>query len=116
MQDRIELGTYLIAAIIGKKIAFKNVEPNLIKTELKVLRKMGVKIKVTKNKILIFGNKQLKKIYLKTAPYPGFPTDLQAQIMVLMTQANGVLKLVKIYLKIVLCIYLNLKEWVRILQ
>ena len=42
---------------------------------------------------MIFGNKQLKKIYLKTAPYPGFPTDLQAQIMVLMTQANGVSKI-----------------------
>ena len=94
MQDRIELGTYVVAAsLVGKKIAFKNVEPNLIKTELKVLRKMGVKIKVTKNKILIFGNKQLKKIYVKTAPYPGFPTDLQAQIMVLMTQANGVSKI-----------------------
>ena len=41
MQDRIELGTYVVAAsLVGKKIAFKNVEPNLIKTELKVLRKI----------------------------------------------------------------------------
>tara|TARA_B100000674_G_scaffold361301_1_gene304072 strand:- start:193 stop:1449 length:1257 start_codon:yes stop_codon:yes gene_type:complete len=94
MQDRIELGTYVIAAsLVGKKITFKNVDSNLIKSELKVLRKMGIKIKATKNKILILGKKLLKKIDIKTAPYPGFPTDLQAQIMVLMTQAYGVSKI-----------------------
>ena len=116
MQDRIELGTYMIASAFGKKIAFKNIEPNIIKTELKVLRKMGVKIKVTKNKNNYISIRTIKKIYLVTKPYPGFPTDLQAQIMILMSKQMEFQRLVRIYLKIVLCTYPELKEWVRILQ
>ena len=54
---------------------------------------MGVKIIASKNSISIFKPKGLKKISLITKPYPGFPTDLQAQFMVLMTQANGVSKI-----------------------
>ena len=50
---------------------------------------MGVKINVSKNFIEVYKSKNLKKINIKTDPYPGFPTDLQAQIMILMTQANG---------------------------
>ena len=50
---------------------------------------MGVKITIGKNSISIFKTKRLKKINISTSPYPGFPTDLQAQLMVLMTQANG---------------------------
>ena len=50
---------------------------------------MGVKITKTKSAITVFKSKNLKKINILTKPYPGFPTDLQAQIMVLMTQANG---------------------------
>ena len=51
---------------------------------------MGVKISIFKNSIFISKSKKLKKIYLTTKPFPGFPTDLQAQFMVLMTQANGI--------------------------
>ena len=54
---------------------------------------MGVKMKVGKNYIEIFKSKNIKKINIKTAPYPGFPTDLQAQIMILMTQAKGLSKI-----------------------
>ena len=46
-----------------------------------------------KNKIIVYESMKIKRISLKTAPYPGFPTDLQAQIMVLMTKANGVSKI-----------------------
>ena len=94
MFDRIEAGTYLIAsALIGKKILISAVKSDIIKTEIEILKKMGVKIKNKKNEIIVYESKKIKKINLTTAPYPGFPTDLQAQIMVLMTKANGISKI-----------------------
>ena len=88
--DRIELGTYLIGgALSAKKLKLNNINPDLIKKEISILKKMGVKINVSKNFIEVYKSKNLKKINIKTDPYPGFPTDLQAQIMILMTQANG---------------------------
>jgi len=94
MSDRIELGTYLIAAALtGQKINLLKVEPKIIKTELKVLKKMGVKLKIFKSSITVEKSNYIKKINIKTQPYPGFPSDLQAQIMVLMTQAKGVSKI-----------------------
>ena len=56
-------------------------------------KKIGVPIKKKKSSIIIKKNKKLKKINLKTKPYPGFPTDLQAQLMVLLTQVNGTSKI-----------------------
>jgi UDP-N-acetylglucosamine 1-carboxyvinyltransferase len=89
MFDRIEAGTYLIAgAITDGNLRVKNIIPSIIKKEIGVLRKIGMKIKIKKNEIQIFGNKLIKNINIKTAPYPGFPTDLQAQIMVLLCKAN----------------------------
>ena len=89
--DRIEAGTYLIAgALIGKKIIITKVLPNVIKNEIKILRKIGAKIIVRKNTITIIKSKNMKKINITTKPYPGFPTDLQAQLMVLMTQTKGI--------------------------
>jgi UDP-N-acetylglucosamine 1-carboxyvinyltransferase len=92
--DRIEAGTYMIAAaLIGKKIILNNINPKIIKTEIDVLKKMGVKIKVKKTRIEIIKSVKIKKINISTKPYPGFPTDLQAQLMVLMTRADGVSKI-----------------------
>jgi UDP-N-acetylglucosamine 1-carboxyvinyltransferase len=89
MFDRIEAGTYLIAAAITEgNLRIKNVIPKIIQTEINTLRNMGVKIKTKKNEIHIVGNKKIKSMNIKTAPYPGFPTDLQAQIMVLLCKAN----------------------------
>jgi UDP-N-acetylglucosamine 1-carboxyvinyltransferase len=88
--DRIELGTYLIAAALaGKKITFLKIKPKIIQAEVKLLKKMGVKMKVEKNKITIFESRKLNRANIKTEPYPGFPSDLQAQIMVLMLRASG---------------------------
>ena len=88
--DRIELGTYMIAgALIGKKVVFNKIDPKVIKTEINILKKMGVKLKTQKSTIEIFKSKNIKKINIETNPYPGFPTDLQAQLMVLMTRAQG---------------------------
>ena len=92
--DRIEAGTYIVAsALAGKKILLNNIEPKIIKFELNIFKKMGVKIRKRKNSVIIFKSKNLKKISLVTQPYPGFPTDLQAQLMVLMTQARGLSKI-----------------------
>ena len=92
--DRIEAGTYLVAGtLIGKKIVINQIEPKLIKCEIKILKKMGARIIISKNSITILRSKKLKKINIATKPYPGFPTDLQAQFMVLMTQASGTSKM-----------------------
>ncbi len=89
MFDRIEAGTYLVAAAItGGNLKIRNIIPNIIKTEIKILKKIGAKIIIKKNEIHIIGNKKIKSINIKTSPYPGFPTDLQAQIMVLLCKAN----------------------------
>ncbi len=89
MFDRIEAGTYLIAAALTEgKLQIKNVIPKIIKTEIDILKKIGAKIKVNHDKINIVGSKKIKNLQIKTAPYPGFPTDLQAQIMVLLCKAN----------------------------
>ncbi len=89
MFDRIEAGTYLVAAAISEgNIKIKNVIPSIIQTEINTLKKIGAKITIKKNEIHIIGNKKIKGINIKTSPYPGFPTDLQAQIMVLLCKAN----------------------------
>ena len=89
MFDRIEAGTYLVAAAITEgNLKIKNIDPNMIKTEIKILKKIGAKIIIKKNELQIIGRKNIKSINFKTAPYPGFPTDLQAQMMVLLCKAN----------------------------
>ena len=89
MFDRIEAGTYLIvAAVTEGNLKISNIIPEIIKTEINVLKKLGSKIIVKKNELQIIGNKKIKSMKIKTAPYPGFPTDLQAQIMVLLCKAN----------------------------
>ena len=89
MFDRIEAGTYLVAAAATEgNLKIKNIIPKIIKTEIDTLRKIGTKIVVKKNQINVIGKKIIKSINIKTAPYPGFPTDLQAQLMVLLCKAN----------------------------
>ena len=89
MFDRIEAGTYLIVgAVTEGNLKISNIIPEVIKTEINVLKKLGSKIIIKKNELQIIGNKKIKSTKIKTAPYPGFPTDLQAQIMVLLCKAN----------------------------
>jgi UDP-N-acetylglucosamine 1-carboxyvinyltransferase len=89
MFDRIEAGTYLVAAAVTEgNLKIKNVIPKIIQTEINTLKKIGANITVKKDEIHIIGNKKIKSMNIKTAPYPGFPTDLQAQIMVLLCKAD----------------------------
>ena len=89
MPDRIEAGTYLIAAALTEgKLRITGIDPRIINTEINILKKIGANIIQKKNEIFIQGNKKIKNINIKTSPYPGFPTDLQAQMMVLLCKAN----------------------------
>jgi len=88
--DRIEAATYAIAALITKsKLLIKNVNNDHLENIFNVLRKIGANIKVLKNSFVIFRKYQLKPFKITTKPYPGFPTDMQAQFMALATQIEG---------------------------
>jgi len=89
--DRIEAGTYIIAAALTNgRLKIKNIDPKVMSTEIKLLHKMGVNIIRKKNYVIVSCPKKLKSINIITKPYRGYPTDLQAQMMVLMTKAEGV--------------------------
>ena len=89
MFDRIEAGTMLIAAAINQgNLKITAIESDILQTEINILKKIGAKIIKKKNEIIIQGSKKIKNINIRTSPYPGFPTDLQAQLMVLLCKAN----------------------------
>ena len=89
MFDRIEAGTMLIAAAINQgNLKITAIESDILKTEINVLKKIGAKIIQKKNEITIQGSKKINSINIKTSPYPGVATDIQAQLMVLLCKAN----------------------------
>jgi UDP-N-acetylglucosamine 1-carboxyvinyltransferase len=90
MSDRIVAGTFVIAAVmLNKKFAVNDINTNHLKALLDALELMGANLKIKKNQITIMPTQELKGIKIQTAPHPGFPTDLQAQIMALMSLAKG---------------------------
>ncbi len=94
MFDRIEAGTFIVAgALTGRNLKITGIESRILNKELEILKRMGVRLKINKNEIYILESNNIKPISIKTEPYPGFPTDLQAQIMVLMTKAKGISKI-----------------------
>jgi len=90
MPDRIEAGTYAMAAVItAGRIELLKAEEKYLKNVIKYLNRVGAKIESTNNGINIEGPKVINNIDMKTEVYPGFPTDLQAQAMALMSVAEG---------------------------
>ncbi len=91
MSDRIEAGTFCVAATItGGNLDVLNFDAKIINTELNLLKKFGAKIKIYKKKLSIKGPKNIKSVTnIKTGEYPGVATDMQSQLMVLMCKANG---------------------------
>ena len=91
MADRIETGTFCVAAALSKgDLEIQNLNPKIISTELSLLKKIGAKIKTSENNIRIKGPDKIRPLKnIKTKEYPSFPTDLQAQFMVLLCKANG---------------------------
>jgi len=89
--DRIEAGTFVIAAGITKgDITIKHARPDHLNCVIDKLRECGLKIKTSRNTITVKHKKRLKPIDVTTLPYPGFPTDLQAQMTSLMAVTNGI--------------------------
>jgi len=90
MFDRIVAGTYVLAGVmINKKFTVKNIKSKYLESLIQTLIKMKANLIVNDNDITILPSKKIIGINIETAPYPGFPTDLQAQIMALMCMANG---------------------------
>jgi UDP-N-acetylglucosamine 1-carboxyvinyltransferase len=88
--DRIEAGTYMVAAAItGGDILIENVKPILLKSLTTKLEQSGVKVKFNHDSVRVLGPARIKSVDIKTLPFPGFPTDMQAQFMALMTIAEG---------------------------
>ncbi|MFW5986552.1 MAG: UDP-N-acetylglucosamine 1-carboxyvinyltransferase [Halanaerobiales bacterium] len=88
--DRIEAGTYMMAAALtGGDVFVENVLAEHVKPLIAKLKEMGVELKEDIKGVYIKNGNQLNAVDVKTLPYPGFPTDLQSQMMVLLTQADG---------------------------
>ena len=91
LPDRIETGTYAMAvAMTGGDVLLQNARPELLQAALDVLEQTGVTVSPTNEGIRIARNGSgLAPVDVTTEPFPGFPTDLQAQLMALMTRAKG---------------------------
>jgi len=88
--DRIEAGTYMIAAAItGGDVLIEKADPLLLKPLIVKLEEAGVRIELEKNLIKVTGPDRVKAVDIKTLPFPGFPTDMQAQFMALSCVAKG---------------------------
>ena len=88
--DRIEAGTYMIAAAMtGGDVIIDNVLPEHQKPLIAKLREAGAIVEEDIDKVRVIGTGSLKGVSVKTLPYPGFPTDMQAQIMAMMVVSEG---------------------------
>ena len=89
--DRIEAGSFMVAAALTRgDVVVKNMRPDHLDAFILKLREAGVGLSVEADSVRVRGNGRAKSVDVTTLPYPGFPTDLQAQMMVLMAVADGV--------------------------
>jgi UDP-N-acetylglucosamine 1-carboxyvinyltransferase len=89
--DRIEMGTYIIAGgMLDNEIIIENAVPEYIESLIEILKVIGVEVAVDRDKIKVCSNGNLSAVEVETRPFPGFPTDLQAQLTTLLTQVRGV--------------------------
>ncbi len=90
ISDRIEAGTFMVAAAATHGcVKLENIHPSHLKPVIAKLREMGSLIEEGENHIYIDASKKLKCVDIKTLPYPGFPTDMQAQMGALMSSTEG---------------------------
>nr|WP_150959296.1 UDP-N-acetylglucosamine 1-carboxyvinyltransferase [Aneurinibacillus sp. XH2] len=88
--DRIEAGTYMVAAAITRGTLFiEGAICDHLKPVISKLREMGVKVSEDENGVEVCGEGPLRAVDMKTLPYPGFPTDMQSQMMALLLKAEG---------------------------
>jgi UDP-N-acetylglucosamine 1-carboxyvinyltransferase len=87
--DRIEAGTYMIAAAISKGDVFiRNVLTEHVKPLIAKMHEMGIVVEENIEGVRVTGQNDFKAVDVKTLPYPGFPTDMQSQMMALLTQTD----------------------------
>jgi len=88
--DRIEAGTFMIAAALtGGDITVSDCEPEHLRACIDKVQRTGAQVESTATDVRVIGREEIASVDIKTQPYPGFPTDMQAQFMVLMSVANG---------------------------
>ena len=88
--DRIEAGTYItMGALCGENLKIENIIPDHIESFISKLGEVGANIKVKSDYIIVSKKEKLKPTNIKTAVYPGFPTDLQQPFTILLTQCSG---------------------------
>jgi UDP-N-acetylglucosamine 1-carboxyvinyltransferase len=88
--DRIETGTFMVAAALtGGHVIITDCEPNHVGATIDKLRQAGAEVAVSGSTITVTGRDNITSVDIKTQPYPGFATDMQAQFMVLMSVADG---------------------------
>ena len=89
--DRIETGTFMVAAALtGGDVRIVGCEPRHMEAVIHKVRQTGVSVEETADSLRVVGRKKIASVDVKTIPYPGFPTDMQAQFMVLMCLADGI--------------------------
>jgi UDP-N-acetylglucosamine 1-carboxyvinyltransferase len=94
--DRIETGTFMVAAALtGGDITIQGCRPEHLESVIHKLGQSGARISTAKNSMRILGSDEIASVDFKTLPYPGFPTDMQAQFMVLMSVAGGLSMIVE---------------------
>jgi UDP-N-acetylglucosamine 1-carboxyvinyltransferase len=90
MPDRIETGTFVIAAAITNgSVTIRNCEPKHLDALLTKVTEAGAEVKMTEGALQVSGSRKIRPVNIKTLPHPGFPTDMQAQFMSLMCLAEG---------------------------
>jgi UDP-N-acetylglucosamine 1-carboxyvinyltransferase len=88
--DRIEAGTFMVSAALTRgDVTVLNCEPNHLEAVIHKLRLSGAQVTIEDKNVRVQGSDEIASVDVKTLPYPGFPTDMQAQFMVLMSVANG---------------------------
>jgi len=88
--DRIETGTFMVAAAVtGGNVAIRGTNPEYLEAVVTKLREAGAKVTLNNKEIRVSSGKNLRATDIETVPYPGFPTDMQAQWMVLMSLSKG---------------------------
>jgi UDP-N-acetylglucosamine 1-carboxyvinyltransferase len=89
--DRIEAGTFMVAAAIsGTEVRLRRAMPDHLTSVSQALERAGFRIESTKNALTVFGNGEPKSLELTTETYPGFPTDMQAQMCALLSRSKGI--------------------------
>ncbi len=90
MPDRIEAGTFMVAAAMtAGQVLVANADPECLEAVISKLREAGAQVDVQAEGIHVTGSSEIKPLHIKTSPHPGFPTDMQAQFMALLTLARG---------------------------